>query len=34
MTVELEARQLAELLAKIAELADRVEALETRVKND
>lgn len=34
MTVKLEARQLAELLAKIAELADRFEALEKQVKND
>lgn len=34
VTVELEAKQLAELLAKIAELAERVEALEARVKND
>lgn len=32
MTVELEAKQLAELLAKIAELADRVGALEKQVK--
>jgi hypothetical protein len=32
MIVELEATQLAELLAKIAELAERVEALEKRVK--
>ena len=34
VTVELEATQLAELLAKIAELAERVEALERQVKND
>jgi hypothetical protein len=34
VTVELEATQLAELLAKIAELAERVEALEKQVKND
>ena len=32
VTVELEATQLAELLAKIAELADRVQALEKQVK--
>lgn len=34
VTVELEATQLAELLEKIAELAERVEALERQVKND
>lgn len=32
MTVELEATQLESLLAKIAELAERVEALEKQVK--